>query len=87
MSRQQQITDKLWDGGVHPDRVIAHKDGTFSGWFGFFYRHGATADGHAARVVKAIPAATILEAYEDWQAWPKDSYFKVRFSLPKDDTR
>jgi hypothetical protein len=86
MSKQtENLKDRLAQGNaVYPDKVIAHKDGTFSAWFSFFYRHGQSAQKHAERILVALPEAAIIEAFDDWRAWPTTSYFKVRFSLPKE---
>ena len=58
---------------------FSRKDACFVAKRGYFYRHGMTADGAAAAVKTRFPTATILEANDRWHAWPKDSYFEVRF--------
>ena len=65
-------------GEVHADRMLTKRDGTFEMRFGFFYRHGKNSEKMALRVVrKAGASVKIVEHFERWQAWPKDSYWVV----------
>ena len=67
------------------DRVITHKDGTFTARHTYFYRHGQTADKFADEVAAAIADAnfrfTQIDLEDHWAQWPKDSYFQVRFRV------
>ena len=55
------------------------KKGTFTAKRGFFYTHGNTAEKFAAGLAKQIPGFELVEAYEHWASWPKDSYWVVEF--------
>lgn len=67
------------------DRIVHHKDGTFSFKQGFFYRHGMTAEKYAdnmcVRLEKAKVKYELVEAIEDWNPWPRDSWFVARFKI------
>jgi len=55
---------------------------------GYFYTHGFDEDKLAANVLKVIPEAQITDKSNHWNAWPRDSWFEVRFKVPetsKDD--
>jgi len=80
-SKTDQIERQLAEGGAYPDRIIAHKDGTFSAWWAYFYRCGKSAEKYAERILAAVPGAVVVEAYEDFHSWPTTSYFKVKFIL------
>lgn len=72
---------------LHPDKVIVHRDDSVELRWGFFYTHGRTTEGYVKAVSEKIPEAIISKDYnetrENWQPWPKDSYFKVTFRLPQ----
>lgn len=57
------------------------KSGEYVAKESFFYKHGNTAEKFAAYIQSIFPAATIHSAIEGWKAWPKTSYFVVRFSI------
>ena len=67
------------------DKVVRHKDGTFSLKSAFFYRHGRTAEKFADRVSADLKEAgvkfTVEECFEDWNSWPKDSWFVARIRV------
>jgi len=76
----------LFPEGLHCDRVICKKDGTFEMRSGYFYRHGRTAEKFRGKIVRVFTAAgwccTVVGYGDEWREWPKDSYFwvRVRFS-------
>jgi hypothetical protein len=49
---------------------------------GYFYTHGYDESRLEAAVLKAIPEAQITLVTNHWNAWPKDSWFEVRFKVP-----
>ena len=61
-----------------PDVITFGRDGVITAKWGYFYRHGRTAEYYRDRVVKELPVE-IVEYRDDWKQWPKDSYFVVRF--------
>jgi hypothetical protein len=65
------------------DRVVCHRDGTISAKRGFFYKHGQTSEGFANKVIKTITGISLVEHFEDWNAWPKDSWFVVKFKIDR----
>jgi hypothetical protein len=81
---QQQVKRVITDAGnLHPDRIVCKKDGTVEVRFGFFYRHGQTAELWGDKVqncVNQVVAAEVTHCREVWQAWPKDSYWAITVS-------
>ena len=69
------------------DKTVRHKDGSFYLKRGFFYRHGLTAEKHVERIVKQFKELGVeyelLDSYEDWNAWPKDSWMVAKFKIIK----
>jgi hypothetical protein len=67
------------------DKVVAKKDGTFEARRTYYYRHGCTAEKFAEDVVKVLSAAgfdvEVLAAEDHWNAWPRDSFWLVRFRV------
>ena len=63
------------------DRVIAKKTGEIELRYGNFYRHGRTPEKIAKSVAAILAAAgiphRIVSTYENFQPWPRDSYFQV----------
>lgn len=49
----------------------------------YFYTHGMTAEKLVAAIKLALPGATVtvIEAADKWHAWPRDSWFEVRFQF------
>jgi hypothetical protein len=62
-------------------RVVFKRDGSVEVRHSYYYRHGATAEKLEAYVLKKISNATIIDSGDNWQPWPKDSYFWVRISI------
>ena len=71
--------------GVGIDKVVRHKDGTYSFKHGFFYRLGMTSEKWAEKVSKGLEKAGVtfelVDSTEDWNAWPKDSWFVATFKI------
>jgi len=77
--KKAEVLNTLQRNDVFPDKLIQKKDGTFEYRKCYFYRHGATTEMHVKKILGVFPQAKIVEAYDNWQRWPKDSYFMVRF--------
>jgi len=67
------------------DKIVRHKDGTFSLRRGFFYRHGMDSAKWADKVSERLKEAgvdfEVVEHTEVWQAWPKDSWFNCKVKV------
>jgi|688.fasta_scaffold407146_2 hypothetical protein len=67
------------------DKLTFKKDGTIEGKRGYFYKHGQTPDGTAKQLESALKGEGIniqvIDAYDDFKPWPKDSNFVVIFKL------
>lgn len=64
------------------DRVICHRDGTFTARKGYFYGGlGRTADRFVTAISSQIPTINVIESGNHFASWPQDSYFWVKFSL------
>jgi hypothetical protein len=67
------------------DKLTFKKDGTIEGKRGYFYRHGQTPDSVAKQLESALKGEGIniqvIDAYDDFKPWPKDSNFVVIFKL------
>jgi len=79
-SVKKEIRNKL-DGLA--DKVTFHRDGSIEIRFGFFYRHGMTTETCKKNVLAVVPDAKFVEdeCFENWQPWPRDSYFKITFKI------
>ena len=62
-------------------KVICRKDGSFTIKKGYFYSHGMTADKLAEQVKGALPRAKIISRRDHFNAWPKQSWFQVDFTV------
>jgi hypothetical protein len=72
----------LTTAGIFPDRFTV-KDGVFTFKRAYFYRHGNSPEKIADRIKQAIPEVQIVDTIDDWKAWPKTSYFVVKFRIVK----
>lgn len=63
------------------DRVIFKKTGEVEFRRSFFYTHGYDAQKLAASIQKQLASlgleAVVLETYNNWQPWPRESYWRV----------
>src|SRR5271166_2329400 len=58
------------------------KDSCFVVKRGYFYTHGYDEEKMASYIQKILPEAIITDKSNHWNAWPKDSWFEVRFKMP-----
>lgn len=67
------------------DKLTFKKDGTIEAKRGYFYKHGQTPKGVADQLASALKGEgidiQIVDAYDDFKPWPKDSNFVVIFKL------
>jgi hypothetical protein len=63
------------------DTVRVAKDGSVVCRRSFFYTSGCSAEKLAAAVKSKIAGAQISEAREQWNQWPRESYFRVAFTV------
>ena len=75
------VLGELQGKGIYPDRLIAHKDGSFTVKESYYYRHGQSPEKIADKIKKAIPGIEIIDTEDEWRAWPKTSYFVVKFRI------
>ena len=67
-------------GKIRADKCSLRKGVYTAKWF-YFYTHGMTTEKCENKVHKAFPNAEITKSQDCWNAWPKDSWFEVRFTL------
>jgi len=70
---------------TNADYVLVSK-GTYNARWGFFYTHGMTAGKRAQEVTDNCPWATVVNSYQHYAQWPKDSYFEVEFAVENPDS-
>ena len=67
------------------DKISFKKDGTILAKKGYFYRHGMDETKMAKDLKTSLEAEgikiQIIDMYDDWNPWPKDSNFVVVFKL------
>jgi hypothetical protein len=78
----KDIRTKLLQLGF--DAVRFSKKGTWSIKWGYFYRHGVTPQSLFENIKKLFPEASLVNAEDRWNAWPKDSYMLVEFTIPNE---
>lgn len=66
--------------GVFDSVGFSKKNGCFVAKRGYFYHHGLNEEKMATALKTALPSAVVLEASDQWHAWPKDSWIEVRFT-------
>lgn len=60
-----------------PDRVIYRRDGRVVFRKNYFYPHGMTAEKWADTVLDRFPSARLVSSDDNWNPWPKDSFFEA----------
>jgi hypothetical protein len=67
------------------DKLTFKKDGTIVGKRGYFYRHGQSPQSVADKLKGALSSQgieiQIVDSYDDFKPWPKDSNFVVVFKI------
>lgn len=67
------------------DSISFKKDGTILGKRGYFYRHGQTPESTANdlknSLIKHGIEIDVIDSYDDFKPWPKDSNFVVIFKI------
>jgi len=67
------------------DKLTFKKDGTIEGKRGYFYRHGQSPEKTAMQLTSALKSQginiTVIDSYDDFKPWPKDSNFVVVFKI------
>ena len=82
MKTANQMAELLENSNVRavPDNLFKYKGQFVARWF-FYYTHGQNSQHYAEKIKEALPEAVIEDHSMEWNAWPKDSYFEVRFTV------
>ena len=65
----------------HFDRITHKKDGSWYVDRSYFYRMGMTPEELEAKVMDALPSATMVRCGDKWRAWPQRSCMWVTFEV------
>jgi hypothetical protein len=67
------------------DKLTFKRDGSIEARRGYFYRHGQSPQSVADQLKKALNSQgieiKIIDMYDDFKPWPKDSNFVVAFKI------
>jgi hypothetical protein len=67
------------------DKLTFKKNGTIEGRHGYFYRHGNSPESVAKKLQSSLQSKNIeieiIDSYDDYRPWPKDSNFVVVFKI------
>lgn len=76
----KQFVAKLEEAGIHCDKVVAHRDGSFEFRNGYFYPH-RKADAQRLELARAAFPAAEVKQHDHFASWPSDSWIAtvVRF--------
>lgn len=79
---KKKIRDRILDN-LYPDKVSCSRDGVWLVQFGFFYRHGNTCEKYVERIRNLFQGMSvdITDVQDVWNAWPRDSFFKIWFKI------
>jgi hypothetical protein len=80
MMTRKNLNAMLEKARIIVDRVSLKQDGTIELRRSYFYRHGSTAESVADRLAQSLPELRLIEARDEWRAWPKTSYFVAVFA-------
>ena len=76
-----KTAQQVHDGLTGVDSLSVRK-GVYTAKRMFYYRHGMDATKYAASIMMQLPeTAKMVKKGESWNAWPKDSFFYVEFTL------
>ena len=66
------------------NKVFKYK-GIFVAQHNYFYTHGLTIEKFEDKIINILRSKNIeikvVESGDNWNSWPKDSYFEVRFKI------
>jgi len=75
---QKQVKQILSER-VSSDKIVCKIDGSLEVKKSYFYRHGYSAEQWAEKISLILEEALMryiqVDSYDDWNDWPKDSYF------------
>jgi hypothetical protein len=76
--KTKEMTEKLSSIGE-----VSLRKGIFTVKKRYFYRngHGHSPEKMAEQIKRIFPNAEIVEMKDDWNSWPKDSSFIVKFKI------
>jgi hypothetical protein len=77
--KPSELRERLTDLGA--EKITFHRDGTLTVKRSFFYTHGFTATKLGAKIVAALPNLRVVNANDEWRAWPHTSYFVVHLEV------
>jgi len=84
-AQKKALKDAFENSITGVDKISFKKDGTIIAKRGYFYRHGANPEKMADALVASLKAEGIeievVDKYDDWKPWPKDSNLVVVFKL------
>jgi hypothetical protein len=78
-SKRAEVRNKL-EAEMHPDKILFKEGGQAEGQWNYFYRMGKGPEMYAERVQQVFSKGKIVDKGDHWAAWPKRSYFWVRFT-------
>ena len=85
MARKQSFKKFVEENIIGVDKLVKHKDGTYSFKRGFFYRHEMDDEKFGRQISNSLTKEGIefrlIKTFEDWNAWPKDSWFVAVFEI------
>jgi len=77
---------KLVKSVLHYDK-LSLSSGVWTAKAGYYYRHGQSPETIATEIktkLRSVGLTTeIISGEDQWRAWPKDSYFIVKFKVKK----
>ena len=79
--KRKEILRRFEAAQIPVEKLVAHKDGSFSLKESYFYRHGRTAEALVKQVMRLFSTASIIETRDDFRAWPTTSYLVAHFRI------
>ena len=88
MAKKKKITKKYLESNFYFFDKVTYSKGTFRFRKGYFYRMGMSDEDWGKLVVAELKKggikAKVVNTKDNWQRWPKDSYFVAEVRIGED---
>lgn len=80
MATKTKMTTQEIQHKINADKCSLRNGIYKAKWF-YFYSHEKTVEHYEAKVKQEFPGCIITKSSNNWNAWPKDTWFEVCFTI------
>ena len=81
--KRKQVLATLEEAGIHFDKLVARKNGSFEIRNGYFYHRREADEARLIKIKTLFPKANVFQQ-DHFAAWPRDSWMST-FIVPNEE--